>query len=181
MKPNPTICQIWPISTSLRPLKYNVDYVLSLLKIFTTLLYNSGIKASLIRWHQRPSLSPPILTYSTASLIKCPSNTSPSAGLEFLHFLEHAPLPCGFWSFNAFFYLARVPCTWLILQDLAGPLVLHSWSGIHPLRHALAVSYLKTHLYQNTNLINIVITCGPSTLTINDMNAHSFILLMWYL
>lgn len=155
MKPNPTICQIWPSSTSLRPLKYKFDYVLSLLKIFTMPLDNFGTNASLIRWHQKPPLSPPILTYSTASLIRCPSNTPPSAGLEFLHFLERAPLLCGFWSFNAFFCLARVPSTWHIPQDLAGPLVLHSWSEYTPWDMLLQYPISK-HICIKTQLSSIL-------------------------
>lgn len=46
--------------------------------------------------------------------------------------------------------------------------------GYCPLRHALTISYLKTHLSSN-----IVFICGPSTLTGNDINACSFILLMY--
>lgn len=129
MKPNPTICQIWPISTSLR---YKVDYVLFLLKTFTMLLYNSGIKASLIRWHQRPSLSLPTLIYSTAISQQMPFKHIPSAGLEFLHFLERAPCPAVSEVLMHFFCLAWMPYTWLILQDLSGPLVRHSWFAIYP-------------------------------------------------
>lgn len=127
-------------------------------------------------------------SYSSHSISRRgPSNIDPNAGLRFLHFLECA-LHSGSEVLMHFSVWPGHPSLDLqIPQDLAEPPAHHSWAAMLPscapcppdmlskyptLKHMC----IRTHPFSSS-----VIVCGASTLTVNDRNAYSYILLIRYL